>query len=214
MNASRFQVMLPLSPEDYAELKADIAQRGVLVPVEYDEAGEILDGHHRVQVCLELGIKVWPRLIRLGLSGSEKREHVRKLNLARRHLDRPQKRALVEAQLRDTPDRSNCQIAVSLGVSDKTVGSARERLEETAEIPQLEMTVGADGKRRPKAFRLIDPSPEGRRSILESAKPIRAEDRARRHGERMANLVRISAGNIPLCVDRKYSAGLFDPPWR
>jgi N6-adenosine-specific RNA methylase IME4 len=148
------------------------------------------------------------------LTDAEKREHARKLNLARRHLDQQQRRELVEDQLRETPDRSNRQIAVSLGVSDKTVGAARERLEGTAEIPRLEKTVGADGKSRPRSFRLIDPSPEGQRSILESAKLIRAEDRSRRYGERIANLARIYAGNTPLAVDQKYPAGLFDPPWR
>ncbi len=33
---------------------ADIAARGVQVPVEYDEHGNILDGHHRVCACQEL----------------------------------------------------------------------------------------------------------------------------------------------------------------
>jgi ParB-like chromosome segregation protein Spo0J len=122
MNSPRFQVMPSLSPEEYAQLKADIARRGVLVPVEYDEAGEVLDGHHRVQICLELNIKDWPQLIRMGLTDPEKREHARKLNLARRHLDQQQKRSLIEEQLRDTPDRSNRQIASALGASDKTVG--------------------------------------------------------------------------------------------
>jgi N6-adenosine-specific RNA methylase IME4 len=214
MNDLRYQVMPPLSQEDYAELKADISARGVQVPVEYDEAGEILDGHHRVQICLELGIEHWPQLVRLGLSDAEKSEHARKLNVARRHLDQRQKRTLIEDQLRETPEKSNRQIAAVLRVDGKTVGVARERLERTAEIPRLEKTVGADGKNRPKAFRFIDPSPEGRRCILESAKPIRAKDRARRHVERMANLARISAGNAPLVTDRKYPAGLFDPPWR
>ena len=47
----KYQVMPPLSPEEYAALKADIATRGVLFPVEYDEDGNILDGHHRVKAC-------------------------------------------------------------------------------------------------------------------------------------------------------------------
>ena len=39
MNAPCYQVMPPLSQEDYAALKADILARGVQVPIEYDEAG-------------------------------------------------------------------------------------------------------------------------------------------------------------------------------
>ena len=35
-----------------------------------------------------------------------------------------------------------------MGVNDKTVGTVREKLESTAEIPQLEKTTGRDGKAR------------------------------------------------------------------
>jgi hypothetical protein len=59
-----YQVMPPLSPDEYAALKVDIALRGVQVPVEYDERDNELDGHHRIQICGELGITQWPRLIR------------------------------------------------------------------------------------------------------------------------------------------------------
>jgi hypothetical protein len=46
-----FQVMPPLSPDEFSELKSDIQARGVMVPIEYDETGNILDGHHRVKAC-------------------------------------------------------------------------------------------------------------------------------------------------------------------
>lgn len=38
-----FQVMPPLSNDEFLELKVDIKARGVMVPVEYDEAGAVLD---------------------------------------------------------------------------------------------------------------------------------------------------------------------------
>lgn len=75
-----------MSDEEYSALKADIAARGVLVPIELDEAGIILDGHHRSQIAAELGIDA-PTVTRRFESESQKREHVIKLNLARRHLD-------------------------------------------------------------------------------------------------------------------------------
>ena len=46
-----YQVMPPPCAEDYAALEASIVAHGVLVPVEYDEAGNILDGHTRVAIC-------------------------------------------------------------------------------------------------------------------------------------------------------------------
>lgn len=52
--------------------------------------------------------------------------------------------------MKDDPDRSNRQVAAELGVDDKTVASARDALERTAEIPQLEKTKDKDGKARRK----------------------------------------------------------------
>lgn len=51
--ADLFQVMPPLSPDEYAELKADISARGVMVPIENDEDGNILDGHNDLVFMLE-----------------------------------------------------------------------------------------------------------------------------------------------------------------
>jgi predicted ArsR family transcriptional regulator len=65
-------------------------------------------------------------------------------------LTQAQRRELIAEQLKDTPEKSNRQIAAGLGVDDKTVGVVREGLESTAEIPQLEKTIGADGKSRPR----------------------------------------------------------------
>ena len=146
-----YQVMMPeLTPEEYAELKADIAQRGVMVPIEYDELGNVLDGYHRLKICGELGIKDFPRVIRAGMTEIEKLTHARKLNIARRHLTSEQKRGLIREQLKATPEQSDRQIAKALGVSDKTVGSQRKQMETTAEIPQFKTNIGADGKERPR----------------------------------------------------------------
>ncbi len=216
----KYQVMPPLSANEYEELKADIQARGVLIPVEYDETGEILDGHHRVQICEELGIIEWPRVVRLGLSESGKLTHARQLNLARRHLDREQKRGLIAQQLRETPELSNRQIAESLGVDHKTVSAQREELISTGEIPQLDKTIGADGRERtttperPSAYRYIDPSREGRKAVKESAKAIRTEETEQRRKERIEKIVEISAGNQPIEGIGKYPVIYCDPPWR
>lgn len=144
-----YQFLPALSDEDYAALRDDIAERGVLIPVEYDEDGNVLDGHHRVRACEELGIDTWPKVTRTFATEADKKTHARQLNIARRHLNREQRRDLIEAELRDRPERSNRQIAAGLGVNHETVGSARERLEATGEIRQLDHTIGADGKSRP-----------------------------------------------------------------
>jgi hypothetical protein len=79
-------VVPPLLDEQYAYLKAKIAEHGLLVPIEKDEDGNTLDGYHRERACRELGITECTTIVRYGLSKEEKREHARNLNLLRRHL--------------------------------------------------------------------------------------------------------------------------------
>ena len=145
-----YQVMPELSPEEYAELKADIEQRGVMVPIEYDEQGNVLDGYHRLKICGELGIKDFPKVIRAGMTEAEKLTHARKLNIARRHLTSEQKRGLIREQLKSTPEQSDRQIAKALGVSHPTVAVQRFDMEESGELEKFTSSIGADGKERPR----------------------------------------------------------------
>jgi ParB-like chromosome segregation protein Spo0J len=78
---TKFKVMPDPSPELYAEIMEDIKNRGVMVPVDYDEEGNILDGHIRVKICQELGIKEWPRIIRLFKTEAQKLHHAYQMNL-------------------------------------------------------------------------------------------------------------------------------------
>lgn len=114
-----YQFLPPLEEAAYQELKADIRRRGIQVPIETDEYGACLDGHHRLRAAGELGISSYPRLIRSGLSESEKREHALSLNLHRRHLTRPQRQSLV-VMLHGT-GWSSRRIAAAVGVSAPTV---------------------------------------------------------------------------------------------
>jgi ParB-like chromosome segregation protein Spo0J len=145
----KFQLLPELDPESFAALKADIAERGVIVPVLVDEFGTIIDGHNRARACRELGLNDYPVETKSGLTETEKRSLARKLNVLRRHLSREQVRDLIGDQLRETPEWSNNRIAGALGVDDKTVAGVRSALAATSEIPKLDRVVGADGKSRP-----------------------------------------------------------------
>lgn len=123
-------LMPPLSKEEFEALKSDIAERGVLVPIEVDEEGVILDGHHRYRACVELGIEDYPKVVREGLSEAEKRTHALRLNLARRHLSRSQRRALIREYLELHSELSDREIARRLGTTHPTVGSVRLELED------------------------------------------------------------------------------------
>ena len=82
----QYQILPDLAPDDYAALKSDIGERGVMVAIEYDQDGNIIDGHHRVRACTELGIREWPRTVRTYSDDAARMRQARKLNVARRHL--------------------------------------------------------------------------------------------------------------------------------
>jgi ParB-like chromosome segregation protein Spo0J len=211
--ATPYQVMPALAPDEFEALKADIAARGVQVPVEYDEMGNILDGHHRVQACFDLGITHWPRLVRHGMSEEEKRRHARRLNLDRRHLNSEQKRALIAQELKEHPASSDRAIGSGLNVDHKTVGAVREGLETTGEIPQLEQREGRD-KRTRRITQFVPSTPEEERGLQLSAKQLNARnDDAQRQARR--DLARdLSDTSAQLTAQRRYPCIYADPAWR
>lgn len=153
----KYQVMPDLTPIEYEALKADIEERGVLVPVEVDECGAILDGHHRVKAWQELrseGVNVadYPRMIRAGLTEEQKRNHARSLNVLRRHLSKEQRDEVMIAMRRD--GMSYRQIAEAVGVSHTEVARS------TAGVTIVTPVKGSDGKQYPaQQTRRPEPSP-------------------------------------------------------
>lgn len=125
--ADIYQVMPPLSAEEYAALKADIAEHGILVSVVRDQHGHLLDGHHRVQIAEELGIDC-PSEVRHVADHDQARDIALTLNLARRHLNREQKRALIAGEIQARPDDSDRAIGRRFGCSPSTVGTVRRVL--------------------------------------------------------------------------------------
>ena len=154
MSADPYQLLPPLDDEAFAALRESIAERGVLVPVEVDESGAVLDGHHRLQAVEELraeGVKVpdFPRVVRAGLAETEKRQLVRALNMARRHLSQRERRALVADAIRDDPQASDRRIAVVLGVSHPTVAAVRSELVAAGDVENLSTRTDALGRSQP-----------------------------------------------------------------
>lgn len=150
--ATRFTVLVPaLSDTQFAALKADIAERGVLVPLVEDEFGAMIDGGHRLRAVEELraeGVDVEEprREIRQGLTDAEKRSMARAINLARRHMTQDQIRALIEQQLAETPQKSSREIAAELKVSPTTVADVRSKC---APVQSGHLNTGSDGKSYP-----------------------------------------------------------------
>ena len=193
---SQYQLLRSLTTGEYDQLKESIRAHGVKVPVEYDETGKILDGHHRVKICQELGIADWPRIVRFGMSEVEKAAHILALNAARRHLtlddlaEMRKRRIDLETQLRgegqslraiaDRAGVSHIQVRNDLGVSASGVNQLTP-----------ELVTGKDGKAYParkNAIVLFNPS----RQVVAKAKQVveAAEAEPERFGSLVAEMDR------------------------
>jgi N6-adenosine-specific RNA methylase IME4 len=235
-----YQLLPPLSDAEYMALRDDIAARGVLVPIELDEHGNVLDGHHRLRACRELGITDYPRIVRGGMSEEGKVAHALTLNLTRRHLAAAQRRqAVLDARLRT--GWSNRRLAELFGVDEGTI---RGDLAATAEFSALtlpERTVGRDGIERPAtrpapfptssaapisvmgntiqeqraAQRMIATNPAltngHASSALLTVPDLRHTTRRALRDERLARLATSDAGPLPRGPFQVLYA---DPPWQ
>lgn len=126
MTDQPYQLLPALTGEEYEALKADIAAHGIRVPVDLDELGQVLDGHHRQQIAAELGIPCPTRVVD-GLTEDDKRAHALAVNINRRALTVSQRRELVRCELERDPSRSDRAIGRLCGVDGKTVASMRVR---------------------------------------------------------------------------------------
>lgn len=161
-SATPFQVMPPLPESDYLALKASIAEHGVMVAVEITPEGYVVDGHHRVRACRELGLTTYPRVVRAGLTHDELLARALVLNLTRRHLTRQQRADAVQ-QLKAL-GWSNTRIAETTGTSEATV--RRSTPGSSNDEPERRVT-GKDGKsyparRRPTSITVSNTQQHGR----------------------------------------------------
>jgi hypothetical protein len=166
MTVREFHPLADLFPlmqgEAFDALVADIKANGLHEKIDLYQ-GKIVDGRNRYRALRQLGIEPDDRYFRKaiyahtigGEIGSHERNnddavlaYVVSRNIHRRHLTAEQKRDLIAKLVKAQPEKSNRAIAKQARVDDKTVGAVRRQLESTAEIPQLEKTVGADGRAR------------------------------------------------------------------
>jgi len=143
----RWNIMPPLSSNDYERLLESLEANNGIIPgwePTIDEFDTILDGHHRIKGCNQLGIPVRLRWV-THLNDIQKQDFVWATNVPRRHLTITEKRELVRKRLLQRPEGSNIVIAKDVGLTDKTVDVIRTRMEDAGEIPH---TIPARG--RPK----------------------------------------------------------------
>lgn len=141
-----YQLLPPLGADIYAALRADIAESGIAQPIEVDENGAILDGHHRAWIAAELGVDC-PRRVVTGLTEQEKRNYARRVNALRRSMTADQRREQV-AQMR-SEGQSLRQIGATLGVPKSTVADDVSQLSESGQLTEPEKITGTSGRPYP-----------------------------------------------------------------
>lgn len=167
---TQYQLFPEWEHDRFLELKESIREIGVLVPVEMDTEGNLLDGYHRVRAWEELrseGVMVpdYPVAVRKFDSEIEKRTHIRRLNSARRDLTHDQRIEQVKRQWEDTPNASSREVAGICGVSKDT--ALRYRPEHaTVHGETVARVVSRDGKARPAITPTVDEL-EGRRNKVQ-----------------------------------------------
>jgi hypothetical protein len=142
----------PLSESEYKALKASIKEHGLKQLIDVDERGNIFDGHHRYKAIQELkkeGITVPASTKQHRIkSDQDGRTFALMVNVVRRSLSLAARKKMIEDELKRNPNASNRKIAKIFNVDHKTVGTKRQNLESTGEIPQLNERTGDDGRTR------------------------------------------------------------------
>jgi hypothetical protein len=214
----RYQVLPDLDDAAAAALGNDIARRGVLCPIEVDEDGNVLDGHHRKRFAEALGIAC-PEIVRVGLTEDEKIEHALRMNLLRRHLGPVEWanafRKLAEARgIRVGSGRQGGKtdtmavLAAEMGVAPRTARRRLRLAERLADHPDLAARVDRGDLDATRAETLARERAFEQRRAEASPPPItRVGDGIDiRHGEFQTVLADVEDGSVDLV--------LTDPPWQ
>jgi len=124
--------MPELGDDEYEALKRSIAEHGLEYPILVDRNKTVIDGHHRLKACRELGIE--PEVIVIDTEHDPERAY--RPNLARRDFSSGAKRRAVKQYLLEHYDgeRSEREIASDLGVSQYTVNQAISELRDDGKL--------------------------------------------------------------------------------
>ena len=80
-------------------------------------------------------------------------------------------RELIREQLKETPEKSDRQIAEEFKVSPTTAGTIRKDMENSGQVSKLDTSIGADGKEYPrerKPVTIMNPTPREERALQEN----------------------------------------------
>lgn len=193
---------------EYARFREDISHRGVLVPLEATGAGVVLDGRHRLQAAIELGLTRVPVQV---VAPVDETEHILLCALERRHLSASQRAALVVelAEVQELAERARLRQRANLriGTGESERASLPARGERTRELAARKGGVSARIVQDALTVHREDPV------LFAQVKAGRiAVDVAARRVRQARLQARTPAA--PALPTGPYSLILADPPWQ
>lgn len=149
-----------MSPDEFAGLKADIAEYGQREPI-WLHAGQVIDGRNRLRACVELGIDPW---FRKWDDGASLVEFVVSLNLHRRHLSSGQ-RAACGTEIEE-------RLALEAKERQRSAGGDRKSVEAKRSVPARlpEPIKVRENEAREQAAKIVGSSPR----YVQDAKAVKA----------------------------------------
>lgn len=123
--------MLPMiEGADFAGLKADIKEKGILEPIRLFE-GRILDGRNRYKAAKEVGHAFTAKDFKDFVGTyADAEAFVISTNFHRRQMTNAQKHAVIQRMIEKYPDYSNRKIGALCNIAHATVGKVRDKLAE------------------------------------------------------------------------------------
>jgi N6-adenosine-specific RNA methylase IME4/ParB-like chromosome segregation protein Spo0J len=218
-----------MSEDDLAALTASIQRNGMHEPIRlYNK--QILDGRHRYQACLDLGIT--PKILPWEGEDEAALAYVMAMNVNRRALSVSQRAILAAraaplekgqnkgpmAKKTDQKILTQDEAAQLFGVSPDSIQRARYVLrhgdqELIARIERDELSVNA-AKEEILAEKAGQPLTGEERKALDMVADIKAKQRDLVRKQMVANVKTLNAKNLPLKAgNKRYSVILADPPW-
>lgn len=135
--------------DEYRDLCASIAERGILQPLLITPDGKVIEGNGRLRIARDSGMTSVPCVIVAGLADEDARSAAVKLNTDRRHLTPKEKEKAIRELLNRDPGLSDRHIAKQAHASHGTVAKKRKEPEATGQIVRTEERRDRHGVARP-----------------------------------------------------------------
>ena len=149
---SKFDILRPLTPDEYDALKSDIKRNGQRFPIIRDQNNVTIDGHQRERVMWEIPIPTdhWKIEKRTFKDDAERLAFVISANIHRRQ-STPEDRKVLAERLYTEHSMTMEQIAQLLGVSKATISNDLVNCLTTKQLNPAKTSANPKGAGRPKA---------------------------------------------------------------